>query len=200
MASYWTIISCLLFRLAIAKMPRLNRPLNIVRVLDMVLSEPIMSLPAIIIVSRRGRGVGWVFDILHVVVLAKLGCTVVSLDVKKRGKKGGYAVYSKIVIIHYRRGSWVSLENDGSVQACHGEGCASLVEPADHDPSLTLPDEQGAAMAECPSDVPGDEAESEDPEDEEAGVVGEVEFGREGAEVVEGATGGKGGQSEERYR
>ncbi|KAI4216927.1 MAG: hypothetical protein LQ351_000876 [Letrouitia transgressa] len=116
--------------------------------------------------------------------------TGLSLDVKDRGKKGGYAITAPSLRFSMREAAgrvW------GSIHACHGEGCASLVEPTDHDPGLVLPGEQGAAVTESPSDIPGDEAEPEDPEDEEAGVVGEVEFGMEGAEVVERAAGGKGG-------
>ncbi|KAL9610395.1 MAG: hypothetical protein Q9167_004905 [Letrouitia subvulpina] len=198
MAAHWTIISRLLFWLTIAKMPRLNRPLNIVRVLDGILSGPSVLLPTVLIVSQWGRGEGWMFDILHVVVFAKLSCTVISLDVKQRGEKGRNAV--TIASLYFSIEEAVNLENNGSVQACHGEGCASLVEPANHDPGLVLPGEQGATMAESPSDVPGDEAESEDPEDEEAGVVGEVEFRGKGAEVVKRAAGCEGGQSEEGYR
>ena len=48
-------------------------------------------------------------------------------------------------------------------------------------------------MAQRPAQVPGHEAEGKAPEDEEGGIVGEIEAWREGAVMVQCAAGREGG-------
>ena len=55
----------------------------------------------------------------------------------------------------------------GGDEARDGEGGEGLVEAADHYAGVVVPGERGAAVAEGPAEVPGEEGESEDPEDEE---------------------------------
>ena len=62
-------------------------------------------------------------------------------------------------------------------KAGDGEGGEGFVETADHDAGVVVPRGGGAAVAEGPAEVPGEEGEAEDPEDEEAEVREEVVFG-----------------------
>ena len=55
-------------------------------------------------------------------------------------------------------------------EAGDGEGGEGFVETADHDAGVVVPCGRGAAVAEGPAEVPGEEGEAEDPEDEEAEV------------------------------
>ena len=71
-------------------------------------------------------------------------------------------------------------------EARDGEGGESFVETADHDAGVVVPGDGGAAMAEGPTEVPGEEGEAEDPEDEEGEVGEEVVFGGQGEGEVEG--------------
>ena len=71
-------------------------------------------------------------------------------------------------------------------QARDGEGGEGFVEPADHDAGAVVPGEAGAAVAEGPAEVPGEEGKPEDPEDEEGEVGDEVVFRVEGEGEVEG--------------
>ena len=41
------------------------------------------------------------------------------------------------------------------LRSCHGEGCESFEESADHDPGVIFPGIGRAAVAEGPAEVPG---------------------------------------------
>ena len=75
---------------------------------------------------------------------------------------------------------------EGGDEPGDGEGGEGLVEAADHDAGGVVPGEGGAAVAEGPAEVPGEEGETEDPEGEEGEVGEEVVFGVEGSGEVEG--------------
>ncbi len=66
---------------------------------------------------------------------------------------------------------------EGGNEAGDGEGGEGFVETADHDAGVVVPGDGGAAVAEGPAEVPGEEGEPEDPEDEEGEVGEEVVFG-----------------------
>ena len=65
----------------------------------------------------------------------------------------------------------------GGDQAGDGEGGEGFVETADHDARVVVPGDGGTAVAEGPAEVPGEQGESEDPEEEEGEVGDEVMFG-----------------------
>ena len=56
---------------------------------------------------------------------------------------------------------------EGGDEACDGEGGEGFVETADHDAGVVVPGGRGAAVAEGPAEVPGEEGETEDPEGKE---------------------------------
>lgn len=66
---------------------------------------------------------------------------------------------------------------EGGQEASYREGGEGFVETADHYSGVVVPCCRSAAVAECPSEVPTQEAETEDPEDREDRVDGEVVFG-----------------------
>ena len=67
--------------------------------------------------------------------------------------------------------------DEGGDEARDGEGGEGFVEAADHDAGFVVPGEGRAAVAEGPADVPGEQGQTEDPEDEEGEVGEEVVSG-----------------------
>lgn len=65
---------------------------------------------------------------------------------------------------------------EGGHEARDGEGGEGFVEAADHDAGVVMPGQGRAAVAEGPAEVPGEEGETEDPEEEEGKVGEEVVF------------------------
>lgn len=90
-------------------------------------------------------------DVKHLIVTSQLRRIFLNTEIERQCQKRGH-------------------------KARNGEGGEGFVETADHDAGVVVPGDGGAAVAEGPAKVPGEEGEAEDPEDEKREIGEEIVF------------------------